>query len=180
MHACAARTMPHALRALKAGSDELTELSVLCGFDDDLAGQITQVSNRIRGLLTQIHPALERVVGPRLEHAAVAELLMRHPSPAQLAACGEEQLQRELKPLAPRLYKRLARDIMQALSEQTVVVPGTQSAALVLPRLCAQLQALHEQRAEICTEIEQRVAAHPLYPVLTSMPGVGVRTAARL
>ena len=63
---------------------------------------------------------------------------MRHPSPAQLAACGEEQLQRELKPLAPRLYKRLARDIMQALSEQTVVVPGTDSASLVLPRLCAQ------------------------------------------
>ena len=63
-------------------------------------------------------PRLTRVVGPRLEHAAVAELLMRHPSPAQLAACGEEQLQRELKPLAPRLYKRLARDIMQALSSR--------------------------------------------------------------
>ncbi|EGI89753.1 hypothetical protein SD15574_4793 [Shigella dysenteriae 155-74] len=29
-------------------------------------------------------------------------------------------------------------------------------------------------------EVEQRVLAHPLYPVLTSMPGVGVRTAARL
>lgn len=27
-------------------------------------------------------------------------------------------------------------------------------------------------------EVEQRVLAHPLYPALTSMPGVGVRTAA--
>ena len=158
----AARTMPHALRALKAGSDELTELSVLCGFDDDLTAQITQVKNRIRGLLTQIHPALERVLGPRLDHEAVRRLLMRHPSPAQLAARGEKRLSSELQKLAPRMHQRLAADIMQALSEQTVVVPGTASAALVLPRLCAQLQALHEQRAEICSEIEQRVAAHPL------------------
>ena len=176
----AARTMPHALRALRAGSDELTELGVLCGFDDDLTAQITQVRNRIRGLLTQIHPALERVVGPRLEHEAVRRLLMRYPSPAQLSARGEKRLSAELSKLAPRLHQRLAADIMQALSEQTVVVPGTASAALVLPRLCAQLQALHEQRAEICAEIEQRVAAHPLYPILTSMPGVGVRIAARL
>ncbi len=33
---------------------------MLAGFDEDLAEQINQVSNRIRGLLTQIHPALER------------------------------------------------------------------------------------------------------------------------
>lgn len=29
----------------------------------------------IRGLLTQIHPALERVLGPRLDHPAVLDLL---------------------------------------------------------------------------------------------------------
>ena len=45
---------------------------MVCGFDDDL----TQVSNRIRGgLLTQIHPALERVLGPRLDHQALLALL---------------------------------------------------------------------------------------------------------
>jgi len=38
---------------------------MLCGFDDDLAGQIPQTSNRIGGLLTQIHPALERVSATR-------------------------------------------------------------------------------------------------------------------
>ena len=37
---------------------------MLCGFDYDLAGRITAASNRIRSLLTQIHPALERVLGP--------------------------------------------------------------------------------------------------------------------
>ena len=53
----AARSLPHTLRSLKVADSQLAELTMLCGFDEDLAGQITQVSNRIRGLLTQIHPA---------------------------------------------------------------------------------------------------------------------------
>lgn len=39
---------------------------MLCGFDDDLADQIT-ATGQVRGLLTQIHPALQRVIGPRLD-----------------------------------------------------------------------------------------------------------------
>ncbi|WP_146705229.1 IS110 family transposase, partial [Shigella flexneri] len=87
----AARTLPHALRT-----------------DDDLAAQTTQASNRIRGLLTQIHPALERVLGPRLEHPAVLDLLQRYPSPEKLASLGEKKLAAQLCKLAPRLGKRLA------------------------------------------------------------------------
>jgi transposase len=176
----AARSMPHTLRSLKLADDELAELTMLCGFDDDLAGQITQTSNRIRGLLTQIHPALERVLGPRLDHPAVLDLLERYPSPAQLAAVSEKQLANRLVKLAPRMGKGLATEIVQALSEQSVVVLGTQAAGIVLPRMAQQLAALRRQREEIAKEVERLVLAHPLHPVLTSMPGVGVRTAARL
>ncbi|EAY2166273.1 IS110 family transposase [Salmonella enterica] len=167
----AARTLPHALRTLKLADEQIAELSMLCGFDDDLAAQTTQVSNRIRGLLTQIHPALERALGPRLDHPAVLDLLQRYPSPDKLASRGEKKLATQLCKLAPRLGKRLAADITRALTEQTVVV---------LPRLALQLITLRKQRDEVALEVEQRVLAHPLYPVLTSMPGVGVRTAARL
>ena len=57
-----ARTMPHTLRRIDVGDEALAELGVLVGFDDDLAGEATRISNRIRGLLTGIHPALERVL----------------------------------------------------------------------------------------------------------------------
>ena len=50
----------------------------------------------------------------------------------------------------------------------------------MLPRLAEQLGTLRRQRAEIAVEVEQLVTANPLEPILTSMPGVGVRTAARL
>ena len=89
----AARTLPHALRSLKPADEQIVELSMLCDFDDELAAQTTQASNRIRGLLTQIHPALERVLGPRLDHPAVLDLLQRYPSPEKLALPGEKNWQ---------------------------------------------------------------------------------------
>jgi transposase len=76
--------------------------------------------------------------------------------------------------------KTWAAEIVQALAEQTVVVAGTQAASIVLSRLALQLAALRKQREEVAKEVERLVLAHPLHPVLTSMPGVGVRTAARL
>ena len=85
-----ARSLPHTLRSLKLADSELAELTMLCGFDDDLAGQITQASNRIRGLLTQIHPALERVIGAHLDHPAMLDLLEHYPSPVQLAAASQK------------------------------------------------------------------------------------------
>ena len=76
----AARTMPHTLRRVDTGDEALTELGVLVGFDDDLAGEATRTSNRIRGLLTSIHPALERV----LRHASRIQRCWR----SCLAAAG--------------------------------------------------------------------------------------------
>lgn len=97
---------------------------MLCGFDGDIAAQTTQGSNRIRGLLTPIHPALERVLGPRLDHPTALDLLQRYPSPEKLASLGQEKMATQLCKLAPRLGKRLAADITMALTEQTVSFPA--------------------------------------------------------
>ena len=175
-----ARTMPHTLRSIQATDEQVAELAMLCGFDDDLAAQITQVGNRVRGLLTQIHPALERAIGPRLDHPAILDLLQRWPSPEQLRAAGEKRIATRMLKLAPRKGRDWAYEITTALDQQSVVVTGTNAAALVIPRLAAQLATLRKQRDDVAAEVERLVDAHPLQPVLTSMPGVGVRTAARL
>lgn len=176
----AARTLPHALRSIQLADESIAELSMLCGINDDILQQMTATSNRIRGLLTQIHPALERVLGPHLDHPAMLDLLQRYPSPAAMKQAGTNRMSTRLSKLAPRMGRRLAEEIIQALSEQTVVVVATNAAATVLPRLAEQLAALRRQRSEIAVVVEKLVEAHPLSPVLTSMPGVGVRTAARL
>ena len=45
----AARSMPHTLRAINASDEEAAALSMLTGFDLDLARQVNQSANRIRG-----------------------------------------------------------------------------------------------------------------------------------
>jgi transposase len=174
----AARTMPHTLRSLELTDEITAELTVLVGFDQDLAAEATRTSNRIRGLLTQFHPSLERVLGPRLDHQAVTWLLERYGSPTALRKAGRRRLVELIRPKAPRMATRLIDDVFDALDEQTVVVPGTGTLDIVIPSLAASLAAVHTQRRAMEAQINALLEAHPLSPVLTSMPGVGVRTAA--
>ncbi|GAB3249168.1 IS110-like element ISSfl4 family transposase [Arthrobacter pigmenti] len=176
----AARSMPHTLRSIKVADEQSAELSMLCGFDDDLAKQATAASNRIRGLLTQIHPALERVIGPHLGHPAMAALLVKYPSAAALRRAGQARVAAHLRKTAPRAGKRWGAEVFAALSEQTVVVAGTDAAAIVLPQLAAQLSQFRDSRAEVLARVEAIVEAHPLHELLTSLPAVGVRTEARI
>ncbi|WP_205164133.1 IS110 family transposase [Arthrobacter roseus] len=176
----AARTMPHTLRSVKVADEQVAELSMLCGFDDDLAKQATASSNRIRGLLTQIHPALERVIGPHLAHQAMPELLAKYPTPAALRKAGHARVETLLRKHAPRAGKRWAAEVFAALDEQSVVVSGTNAAAIVLPQLAKSLAQTRTARAEVLEQVEAIVEAHPLHVLLTSLPAVGVRTEARI
>ncbi len=59
-------------------------------------------------------------------------------------------------------------------------MPGTDAAALIVPSLATSLTAVFDQRRLLAARIEELLEAHPLSQVLTSMPGIGVRTAARI
>lgn len=175
-----ARTMPHTLRTIVLADEQAAQLSMLCGFDDDLAKQVTATSNRIRGLLTQIHPALERVIGKHLDHPVIPALLEKYPSPDALRKAGQKRVATFMRKYAPRGGNAWAADIFEALDQQTVTVAGTDAAGLVLRQLGTQLAQLRAARDEVFEQVEVLVADHPLYELLTSMPAVGVRTAARI
>lgn len=175
-----ARTMPAALRQIAVSDEQVAELAVLAGFDDDLLGQTTAARNRLRGLLTQIHPALERAVGSHLHHYGVLDALGTWPTPQKLTAAGRGHVRNRIRMHNPRLAGRLAEEIFSALETQTVVVAGTGVVATIIPILTGQLKELYIQRANVLAQVDALVEAHPLHRVLTSMPGVGVRTAARL
>lgn len=175
-----ARTMPHTLRRVDVGDEALAELEVLVGFDDDLAGEATRISNRIRGLLTGIHPALERVLGPRIAHPAVLEILSRCGGPVGIRKAGKRRLTTLATKHAPRMGTRLAEEILAALDAQSVTVPGSAAAEIVLPKLADSLKEVLQQRKSIAEDVERMLDDHPLSQVLMSMPGVGIRTAARV
>ena len=87
----AARTMPNTLRAISTSDEDAAALSMLTGFDLDLARQVNQTKGRIRGLYTQIHPTLERVLGPWLEHDAVLEARRRLAYPSRPEARRQDK-----------------------------------------------------------------------------------------
>jgi transposase len=178
----AARTMPHLLHSIEADESVRAELTMVLGYDDDLAQDATRTSNRLRGLLTSIHPALERVLGPRLRHPAVLALLQTFGSPAALAQADTGELIQVMTDAAPRMRtpRELVGQIHAALAEQTVQVPGTASAGEIISGLAESLTVLLKRREILETRIAALLEAHPLAKVLTSMPGVAVRTGARI
>lgn len=176
-----ARTMPHTLRAVDRDSDLLAALKVLAGFDDDLARECTRAINRLRSLLVQIYPSLERVfTGTILTRPVVLELLIRYQGPQGLKAAGKSGVKRWAKNHTRKDPSALVDQIFDALAEQSVVVPGAATVELVIPRVAAQIKELKAQRALVASEVEAMVDAHPLTQVLISMPGVGIKTAATI
>jgi transposase len=176
----AALSVPHTLRRLDIPSQAQADLSMLLGYDDDLAGQVTAAVNRLRGLLVQIHPSLEKALGENISHAATLHLLVKTGGPEAMRSLGKARIDRELAKHAPRMHARLAEDIWTALAAQTVTVPGTTAAAKVIPGLASQILQLRDQRIHIARDVDKVLDDHPLASVLTSMPGIGVKIAARI
>jgi transposase len=85
-----------------------------------------------------------------------------------------------IRPKDPRITQRRIDEVFDALDEQTVIVPGTGTLDVVIPSLARSLGAVHVQRRALEAQIGQLLEAHPLSAVLTSIPGVAVRTAATL
>lgn len=176
----AARTLPHTLRSVDIAGPAMADLAVLMGYDDDLRDQVVAATNRMRDLLLGVHPGLERALGGRLAHPAVLGVLARYGGPTGLKAAGKRRIDNVLAKKAPRMHAAVAEQIWTALGEQTVVVAGTAAVETILPKQAAALADLLDQRKVIAAEVDKALADHPLARVLISMPGVGVRTTARI
>jgi transposase len=165
---------------LTAGDHFLEQLRVLGGYDDDLAHDRTRVANRLRDMLLQASPNVERVLGPRLDHPAVRALLERYPTPTAMRAAGKRRLLRVVQPRAPRMGARLVDELLTALAGQTVVVPAEATIGRVIRDLATELTRLAAARDQLAKEIEAVFTRHPHAPVLLSIPGIGARTGARI
>lgn len=140
----------------------------------------SQTEGRIRDpCVPRPRPALEKVLGPWLEHDSVLEVIAAWPTPADLRKAGRARVDAKLKSKGAKRHATWAQAITDALDKQTVVVAGTDAAGVVLPHPAHQLAALHAQRHDIATQIEALAGGPPSFcPVPTYMPGIGVPAAA--
>lgn len=175
------RTRRHQVHWLDAGDDELLQqLRVLNGYDADLAADATRLSNRLRDALTGVSPALERVLGPRLHHPGVRDLLARYPAPRALAQAGRGRIARVVRKRSPRLASALAAAVAEALDAQSVVVPVEAVTGRVIAEVVVELDRALERRKRLEAEIEDLFNAHPFGRILGTLPGIGPRTGSRI
>ena len=111
-----ARTHARRLHWLEASDETLERLRVLGGYDDDLAHDVNRTANRLRDMLLAVSPALERVLGPRLDHPVARALLARYPTPTALRAAGRRRLGPLAKRHAPRMGTRQASETLPSSS----------------------------------------------------------------
>ncbi|MCA1698032.1 MAG: IS110 family transposase, partial [Actinobacteria bacterium] len=175
-----ARTHARRLHWLEVSDETLERLRLLGGYDDDLAHDVNRTANRLRDMLLATSPALERVLGPRLDHPVARAILGRYPTPSALRAAGRRRLGPLAKRHAPRMGARLVEEIQAALESQTVTVPAEETAGRVIGELAQELDRLADRRDRLAAEIEQVFTSHPAAPVLMSIPGIGARTGARI
>ncbi len=91
------------------------------------------------------------------------KLLDQFGFPAQIRKAGRRRLGNLIRPKAPRMAERLVDDIFTAIDEQTVVVPGTDAAALIVPSLVGSLQAVLDQRKLLAARTEEPPGAPPSF-----------------
>ncbi len=183
----AARTLPHALRSIQLADEQVAELSMLCGFDDDVLAQIVATSNRIRGLPHPDPPSSGAGSGPascppgsagpatEIPLPSVDENRRYAPSWEPTDQAGTPDGTSPCRRNHPGPHRANGRRRGHECGQHGPAPP-----CRTTRRLAEQLAALRQQRNEIAVEVEKLVDAHPLQSVLISMPGVGVRTAARL
>lgn len=75
---------------------------------------------------------------------------------------------------------RIIDDMFKAIGEQTVTVPGTLMAETIIPSIAHDIKTIRDRRREVDRQVEKLLEDHPLLTVLTSMPGIGVRTASNI
>ena len=131
----------------------LCQTFTACGTDPD-------------GPVHQVDAVPPEAVSPEAAPDTVAELLVAHPT--------------LIRAEAPRMAERLVEDIFTAFDEQTVIVARTGAATTIVPSLAGQLRPHLSQRGTRERQIAALPEAHPLSELLTSMPGIGVRTGTRI
>jgi hypothetical protein len=160
----AARTVPHTLRSVNAAEEVRVSLGVLAGYDDDLTAESTRLSNRLRQTLLDVHPALERVLGPKIRNLSVQELLGVVSTPAALAALSVEELAARLR--SPGRTRAagltLAEEILAPVGEQTVAIPGTEVFGTVIASVTARLRGVQAERLTVAKQVEALFENHPV------------------
>jgi len=186
------RTDPHAFRRVRLDHPLVIQLREWSRVDEDLALQLTRLTNQLRDLVYRMAPGVLTLC-PAADEPWFWTLLREAPTPAEQRRLSLRRLERLLRDhRIRRLDAAHVRDILQQPSVYTA--PGVVEAVaahirVVLPHVdltAAQRRDAerHLERLLDTLEAEEPPAGdqreHADVAIVRSMPGIGTRVAARM
>lgn len=186
------RTDPHAFRRVQLDQPLVIQLREWSRVDEELGTELTRLTNQLRELVYRITPGLLTLC-PGADEPWLWSLVRVAPTPVQQQRLSVRRLERLLHDHHVRRLS--AADIRAVLQQPSIsTAPGVVDAVaahyqLLLPRL----ELIAQQRRQCARELERLLDAleaqkpapgdqreHQDVTILRSMPGVGVRVAARM
>lgn len=176
--ATAGWTMPHAVRSVPPMDAATAEIKVVSGHLEAITQDLTRSKNQLRGLLHDMHPPLEQLVGPRLDQAGVLPMLIAWPTPQALALATDDDLMAVLRQHDSRRASTLVTDLRTALAQQTLIMPGTERLGTAIAYRAQQCLITMQEKRAVTRELEDLLAVHPTARLVATMPGYGPTTTA--
>jgi transposase len=169
----------HDLRTIDPLSELDAEIRLLVARRRELVTEHTRRINRLRDLLSSIHPGLEHVVDPTTK--AGQRLLSRYVTPGELRRAGRRRVLEHIL-RAGRIPRRVAEELadqaLAAAHEQTIAIAGEHVAAELVRELAAEAARTRSRLGTLDRDLEAALARHPDAALIQSLPGMGVTLAA--
>ncbi|UYB43896.1 IS110 family transposase [Streptomyces sp. Je 1-4] len=161
------------LRVVELPEETTVELRLLVSHRTNLVKDTTMRINRLRDLLTAIHPGLDRVVEPR--HKGSLLLLSRYVTPAEIRQAGTARITSYLtrRGVKNTTAQALAEAAVTAARSQQLAVTGERRTAALIREFADELLLLRSRLKALENEIGQLVEAHPDGALIRSLPGMG-------
>src|SRR3954468_20078023 len=163
------------LRTIEPTGELDAEIRLLVARRRELVADQTRRINRLRDLLSSIHPGLEQVVDPTTK--ASQQLLSRYVTPGEIRRAGRRRLIEHILSaghIPHRKAEELATAALTAAHEQTIQVPGERTPAALVRELAIEAAGTRTRIARRGRGPGAALARHPDAALIQSLPGMGV------
>lgn len=175
------RTDAHLHRRLPALSDQAREIKALARQHQEAIWAMHQTTSRLRSVLMEFYPQALNAF-PNLQHRAALTILAAAPAPAPARALTRARIVTLLRRSGRGDRAGLAERIRTALNADAIAQPAPveQALGLTVQTLVAILEQMHAAIERLEERLTAAFMAHRASAIITSVPGLGVVTGARV
>ena len=160
------------LQPVRNGDQISVDLQLLTSYRTDVMCDRVRVINRLRAVMLEYFPALERAFDYSKNKAALV-MLSQYQTPEALRRIGRNRLQAWLKARGRRNSAAVASKAIEAAEAQHTTLATQTIGAVLITRLASQLQVIDLTLTGLDTQIADLFQHHADAEIIVSMPGFG-------